>query len=87
MTPPPTCCGKGGADCVCAQNATCSCGKEAALHCTCGRAAAENSTAGPRCMCGQRAAGTCTCGTDDGSKTAAVYGGDSANETDFTTRK
>lgn len=62
-----------------AQKATCSCGKQSALHCDCNRQATENSTAGDRCSCGQRPAGECTC---DSNANAA-----SALETDFTTRK
>ncbi|KAM7215238.1 hypothetical protein V8F06_009376 [Rhypophila decipiens] len=52
-----TCCGK-SAECVCA---TCSCGKQSALHCTCDKATSENSVFGPRCSCRARPAGECTC--------------------------
>ncbi|KAM6478793.1 hypothetical protein HDV62DRAFT_369921 [Trichoderma sp. SZMC 28011] len=44
-----------------AQKATCSCGKESALHCSCGKATAENAVEGPRCSCRARPAGQCTC--------------------------
>ncbi|KAL1888035.1 hypothetical protein Sste5346_009832 [Sporothrix stenoceras] len=75
-------CCKGGnaAECICAQNATCSCGKQSALHCNCDRASAENTTSGDRCSCGQRPAGACTCATNPSEV-------NTANETDFTTRK
>ena len=63
-----------------AKNATCSCGKQSALHCTCDRSAAENSTSGDRCSCGQRPAGACTCSTNPSEV-------NTANEIDFTTRK
>lgn len=44
-----------------AQQATCSCGKQSALHCTCDKAARENAIEGPRCSCRARPAGECTC--------------------------
>ncbi|KAI7654191.1 hypothetical protein KC318_g13742, partial [Hortaea werneckii] len=43
------------------KEATCSCGKQPALHCNCEKAQAENKTAGARCSCQQRPAGSCTC--------------------------
>lgn len=47
--------------CSTAKQATCSCGKESALHCSCDKAATENSVSGPRCSCRARPAGECTC--------------------------
>ena len=44
-----------------AQQATCSCGKQSALHCTCDKAASENAVEGARCSCRARPAGDCTC--------------------------
>ncbi|TRX92094.1 hypothetical protein FHL15_006961 [Xylaria flabelliformis] len=44
-----------------AKQATCSCGKQSALHCTCQKAAAENALGGARCSCRARPAGQCTC--------------------------
>ncbi|KAK7566238.1 adaptin N terminal region-domain-containing protein [Phyllosticta paracitricarpa] len=58
---PATCCKRDGSGCVCAQEATCSCGKQKALHCTCEKASIENNVSGATCSCGQRAAGACTC--------------------------
>ncbi|KAB5566268.1 hypothetical protein GE09DRAFT_1284084 [Coniochaeta sp. 2T2.1] len=58
---PTTCCGKDDKVCVCAKQATCSCGKTHALHCNCEKAAKENHIEGPRCSCRARPAGECTC--------------------------
>ncbi|KAI0812907.1 hypothetical protein GGR55DRAFT_638356 [Xylaria sp. FL0064] len=44
-----------------AKQATCSCGKQSALHCTCQRATTENTLSGARCSCRARPAGQCTC--------------------------
>lgn len=44
-----------------AQKATCSCGKQSALHCSCDKKATENEITGPRCSCRARPAGECTC--------------------------
>lgn len=49
LTPPP------------GQQATCSCGKQSALHCTCEKAPQENAVTGPTCSCGSRPVGKCTC--------------------------
>lgn len=50
--PNTTCCKTSqGADCICAAQAKCSCGKESALHCSCNKASAENAISGPRCSC------------------------------------
>jgi hypothetical protein len=44
-TVPATCCHRdGSAECVCAKQATCSCGKKPALQCDCDKAATENNT-------------------------------------------
>ncbi len=53
MVQPTTCCGKSGSSesCVCASQAKCSCGKNAALHCDCELSAVENVLQGPRCSC------------------------------------
>lgn len=53
MTHPNTTCCKTsqGADCVCAAQAKCSCGKESALNCSCNKASTENAISGPRCSC------------------------------------
>ncbi|KAK4133675.1 hypothetical protein BT67DRAFT_382285, partial [Trichocladium antarcticum] len=48
-----------------AQQATCSCGKQPALHCNCTQATAENAVAGARCSCRARPAGHCTCARAD----------------------
>ncbi|KAJ9129669.1 hypothetical protein NKR19_g10251 [Coniochaeta hoffmannii] len=66
---PSTCCGKGDSGCVCAKQATCSCGKTHALHCTCDKAPKENSVEGPRCSCRARPAGQCTCDRADTENT------------------
>ncbi|KAL1988555.1 hypothetical protein VTN96DRAFT_8950 [Rasamsonia emersonii] len=60
MVRPSTCCRisqDGG--CVCAAQARCACGKEAADACNCGK----NTTpiTGPKCSCRMRPAGQCTC--------------------------
>merc|ERR1712000_44651 len=61
MVKPTTCCGRSDG-CVCAQKATCSCGKQSAMHCTCEKKATENTLpSGNTCACGQRSAGSCTC--------------------------
>lgn len=67
-------------ECVCAQKASCSCGKEAALHCTCERAPIENvvPTLVESCSCGKRMKGQCTCGVSEESCGARE------GETDFT---
>ncbi|KAF2457768.1 hypothetical protein BDY21DRAFT_342725 [Lineolata rhizophorae] len=59
---PASCCGRSGEGCVCAKEATCSCGKMPAMQCNCEKAATENVVSGARCSCNQRAAGHCTCG-------------------------
>ncbi|KFA80028.1 hypothetical protein S40288_01835 [Stachybotrys chartarum IBT 40288] len=46
---------------VTAKQATCSCGKNSAMHCTCSKAPSENDVSGPRCSCRARPAGECTC--------------------------
>ncbi|EXJ79443.1 hypothetical protein A1O3_08945, partial [Capronia epimyces CBS 606.96] len=52
MVKPTTCCGRASdSECVCAQKATCSCGKQSALHCTCNKQSAENTVQGARCSC------------------------------------
>ncbi|KAF2199849.1 hypothetical protein GQ43DRAFT_456867 [Delitschia confertaspora ATCC 74209] len=76
-----TCCGRNNGECVCAKEATCSCGKQPALQCKCEKAATENKVTGSSCACGKRAEDACTCG-----RTAAT-GGSSELETDFTTKK
>ena len=48
-------------DLASAKQATCSCGKQSALHCTCDKANSENAVEGPRCSCRARPAGQCTC--------------------------
>ncbi|KAL0265206.1 hypothetical protein SLS55_001171 [Diplodia seriata] len=68
---PSSCCKRDGTGCVCAKEATCSCGKQKALHCTCEKASMENKLSGATCSCGmsrtlpsdlsQRSAGACTC--------------------------
>ncbi|KAF1959793.1 hypothetical protein CC80DRAFT_489879 [Byssothecium circinans] len=75
-----TCCGRNNGECVCAQEAKCSCGKQPALQCTCDKAATENKLPTSTCACGKRAENSCTCGR-------ASDGGSSALETDFTTQK
>lgn len=50
-TVPVTCCGRDGQGCVCAKEATCSCGKKAALHCDCEKSSTENKITGARCSC------------------------------------
>ncbi|KAL1840996.1 hypothetical protein VTJ49DRAFT_7550 [Mycothermus thermophilus] len=57
---PETCCGKSEV-CVCAQQATCSCGAKPALQCNCEKAATENAVSGNRCSCQARPAGKCNC--------------------------
>lgn len=44
-----------------AKQATCSCGKQSALHCTCAKSTTENKVDGARCSCRARPAGQCTC--------------------------
>ena len=47
------CCGRtDGAGCVCATEAKCSCGKQAAMHCNCEKAATENKVPSDACACG-----------------------------------
>ncbi|KAH8732484.1 hypothetical protein GQ44DRAFT_821753 [Phaeosphaeriaceae sp. PMI808] len=76
-----TCCGRNnGGDCVCAKEATCSCGKQPALQCTCDKAATENKLPTSTCACGKRAQDSCTCGRSESN-------GSSALETDYTTKK
>ncbi|KAK8194245.1 hypothetical protein M8818_007433 [Zalaria obscura] len=41
--------------------ATCSCGKQPAMHCNCEKSSTENKTTGARCSCNQRPAQACTC--------------------------
>ncbi|KAF1828683.1 hypothetical protein BDW02DRAFT_537749 [Decorospora gaudefroyi] len=55
------CCARNNGTCVCAQEATCSCGKQPALQCTCEKAATENKlpSDASACACGKRAEGTC----------------------------
>jgi len=50
MVKPSTCCGKGD-NCVCAQQATCSCGQQPAMNCICDKKVTENIVTGPRCSC------------------------------------
>lgn len=50
MVKPTTCCGRSNA-CICAQKATCTCGKQSAMHCTCDKKSSENSVHGARCSC------------------------------------
>lgn len=50
MVKPTTCCGRADS-CVCAEKATCSCGKQSAMNCTCEKKATENTVAGARCSC------------------------------------
>jgi hypothetical protein len=58
MVQPTTCCGKSGSagGCVCASQAKCSCGKNAALQCDCAQSVTENAVQGPRCSCRQYSA-------------------------------
>ncbi|KAL1617456.1 hypothetical protein SLS54_007748 [Diplodia seriata] len=49
---PSSCCKRDGTGCVCAKEATCSCGKQKALHCTCEKASMENKLSGATCSCG-----------------------------------
>ncbi|OAL49632.1 hypothetical protein IQ07DRAFT_588179 [Pyrenochaeta sp. DS3sAY3a] len=75
-----TCCGRNTGECVCAKEATCSCGKQPALQCTCAKSATENKLPTSTCACGKRAEGSCTCSRSEDN-------GSSALETDFTTKK
>ncbi|KAF2473365.1 uncharacterized protein BDR25DRAFT_282856 [Lindgomyces ingoldianus] len=75
-----TCCGRNNGECVCAKEATCSCGKQPALQCTCEKAATENKIAGSTCACGKRPETACTCGKASASASSEL-------ETDFTTKK
>ncbi|KAF2745087.1 hypothetical protein M011DRAFT_447894 [Sporormia fimetaria CBS 119925] len=77
-----TCCGRNNGQCVCATEATCSCGKQPALQCTCDKAATENKLPEHTCTCGKRPENGCTCGRSN--KAAS---GSAENETDFTTKK
>ncbi|CAI4213436.1 unnamed protein product [Parascedosporium putredinis] len=101
ITPPKQQLYHGEGSCVCAEQATCSCGKQSALHCTCDKAPAENSITGPSCSCGARPVGKCTCANaaSENQKPAgstcscgARPAGsctchNTANEIDFTTKK
>ncbi|OAL00497.1 hypothetical protein IQ06DRAFT_293824 [Phaeosphaeriaceae sp. SRC1lsM3a] len=75
-----TCCGRNNGECVCAKEATCSCGKQPALQCTCEKATTENKLPTSTCACGKRAEDSCTCGRSENN-------GSSALETDFTSKK
>uniref|UniRef100_A0A060T6S5 ARAD1B14476p n=1 Tax=Blastobotrys adeninivorans TaxID=409370 RepID=A0A060T6S5_BLAAD len=56
------CCKKGNGVCVCAQEATCSCGARPAQECNCSKASSENAPInGAACSCGKRQAHACTC--------------------------
>merc|ERR1712169_158015 len=88
MVKPTTCCGRSDG-CVCAQKATCSCGKQSAMHCTCEKKATENTLQGARCSCRARPAGQCACDQRSaGSCTCekAADGGLYPDEVDFTTK-
>ncbi|KAH7400772.1 hypothetical protein DE146DRAFT_653939 [Phaeosphaeria sp. MPI-PUGE-AT-0046c] len=61
-----TCCGRNNGECVCAKEATCSCGKQPALQCTCEKATTENKLPTSTCACGKRAEGE--------SRSRAIYG-------------
>ncbi|KAF2852898.1 hypothetical protein T440DRAFT_22445 [Plenodomus tracheiphilus IPT5] len=74
------CCGRNNGECVCAKEATCSCGKQPALQCTCDKAVTENKLPSSSCACGKRAQDACTC-------SRAENNGSSNLETDFTTKK
>ncbi|CAO2648011.1 Nn.00g089330.m01.CDS01 [Neocucurbitaria sp. VM-36] len=74
------CCGRNNGECVCAKEATCSCGKQPALQCTCAKSATENKLPTSTCACGKRAEDSCTCSRSENS-------GSSSLETDFTTKK
>ncbi|EDU51309.1 Metallothio domain containing protein [Pyrenophora tritici-repentis] len=74
------CCGRNNGTCVCAQEATCSCGKQPALQCTCDKAATENKLPSSACACGKRAEDACNCSRSE-------TGASSNLETDFTTKK
>ncbi|KAF2280178.1 uncharacterized protein EI97DRAFT_429939 [Westerdykella ornata] len=78
-----TCCGRNNGQCVCAAEATCSCGKQPALQCTCEKAATENKLPEHTCVCGKRAEGACTCSRAKNESASA----NEANEIDFTTQK
>ncbi|KAI1636854.1 hypothetical protein F4809DRAFT_607380 [Biscogniauxia mediterranea] len=56
-----------------AKQATCSCGKQSALHCTCEKAPTENTVVGARCSCRARPAGQCNC--DNAAKENAAVSG------------
>ncbi|KAF2872107.1 hypothetical protein BDV95DRAFT_606670 [Massariosphaeria phaeospora] len=75
-----TCCGRNNGQCVCANEATCSCGKQPALQCTCSKAATENKMSDSMCACGKRPEDACTCSRSDNA-------GSSELETDLTTKK
>ncbi|KAF1814723.1 copper resistance protein Crd2 [Eremomyces bilateralis CBS 781.70] len=70
-TAPPACCHRtnAGSGCICAAEATCSCGKQPALHCNCEKRVAENAVSGATCSCGRREAGHCTCKRSDKENT------------------
>ncbi|KAF2006851.1 hypothetical protein P154DRAFT_480617 [Amniculicola lignicola CBS 123094] len=74
------CCGRNNGECLCAKEATCSCGKQPALQCSCDKAAEENKVPSSTCVCGKRAVGSCNCGRTEA-------GASSELETDFTTKK
>ncbi|KAF2426256.1 hypothetical protein EJ08DRAFT_638055 [Tothia fuscella] len=82
---PKNCCGRtDGAGCVCAAEAKCSCGKNAAMHCNCEKSSTENVVPTEACSCGLRAKGSCTCSRSD--KKEANAGDAEGNEVDFTTQ-
>ncbi|KAG5363337.1 hypothetical protein CJU89_2506 [Yarrowia sp. B02] len=76
-----TCCKKSNS-CVCAIEATCSCGKMPAQHCDCSKAAVENVKPTDACSCGMRQATQCTCSRKNEENSGLMEG-----ETDFTNMK
>lgn len=97
VTKPATCCGR-SESCLCAEKATCSCGKQSAvssssfertfqltwfqLECNCEKAATENSTSGARCSCNMRPKNQCSC--DRAAEENKSGPSSTENETDFT---
>ncbi|KAJ8055217.1 hypothetical protein LXG23DRAFT_56760 [Yarrowia lipolytica] len=74
---------KNNTTCICAQEATCSCGLKPAQQCVCSKAPVENAKpVSSTCSCGMRPANHCTCSRQGEENSGLLEG-----EVDFTNLK